>query len=164
MPPRARAIWRALAPSTFCFGTFWGSSLQAFVSSNGHAQMPKLSIAIDLDGVMTEHPRPLAVAASAHFGVELPESAFVDSAGLNVPQEIREWVYGPNGPASMLLPAPEAQEFLARMIELFGQDNVRILTARSEGSVDMTRAWLKRHGFPESQIAFSDDKAAIAQS
>lgn len=113
---------------------------------------------------MTEHPRPLAIAASAHFGVELPESAFVDSAGLNVPEEVRDWVYGPHGPASMLMPAPEAQEFLARVLELFGQENVRILTARNEGSVEMTRAWLKRYGFPDCQITFSDDKAAVAQS
>jgi D-3-phosphoglycerate dehydrogenase len=138
--------------------------LQPIASPNGFSPLPRLNIAIDLDGVMTEHPRPLAIAASSHFGVELPESAFVDSAGLNVPQEIREWVYGPNGPASMLMPAPEAQEFLARVLELFGQENVRILTARSEGSVEMTRAWLRRYGFPEVQITFSDDKAAVAQS
>ena len=111
---------------------------------------------------MTEHPRPLAIAASSHFGFDLPESAFVDSAGLNVPREIRDWVYGPNGPASMLMPAPEAQEFLARVVELFGHDNVRILTARNDESIDMTRAWLRRYGFPECQITFSDDKATVA--
>lgn len=138
--------------------------MQSTFSSNGHTGGTRISIAIDLDGVMTEHPRPLAIAASSHFRVDLPESAFVDSAGLNVPDEVRDWVYSGEGPASMLMPAPEAQEFLARVIELFGQENVRILTARPEGSVDMTRAWLRRHGFPECQISFSDDKAAVARS
>jgi len=141
-----------------------GSSLQSPSSSNGHFPAPRLSIAIDLDGVMTEHPRPLAIAASSHFGVELPESAFVDSAGLNVPDEIREWVYGAHGPASMLMPAPEAQEFLARVIELFGQENVQILTARNEESSEMTRSWFRRYGFPECKITFSDDKATVALS
>lgn len=141
-----------------------GVVLQSAISSNGHLSTPRLNIAIDLDGVMTEHPRPLAIAANSHFGVDLPESAFVDSAGLNVPMEIRDWVYGTSGPASMLMPAPEAQEFLARVIELFGLENVRILTARNEGSMEMTRAWLRRHGFPECQISFSDDKAAVALS
>ena len=60
----------------------------------------RLKLAIDLDGVLTEHPRPLAHAASARFGVEMPESAFVDSAGLNVPDQVRDWVYSPDGPAA----------------------------------------------------------------
>lgn len=141
----------------------WESSVQAAISSNGRVVAPcRLNIAIDLDGVLTEHPRPLALAATAKFGLPLPESAFVDSAGLNVPVDVRDWVYGPDGPAAELIPAPEAQEFIARVIELFGQDNVRILTARPEGSAEMTRAWLRRHGFPECPIRFSDDKAAVA--
>lgn len=47
-----------------------------------------------------------------------------------MPEEIREWVYSPNGPASRLRPASGAQEFLARLIELCGRSNVRIVTAR----------------------------------
>ena len=72
----------------------------------------RLRLAIDLDGVLTEHPRPLAHAASARFGVEMPESAFVDSAGLNVPDQVRDWVYSPDGPAAKLQPDPRAAEFL----------------------------------------------------
>ncbi len=53
-----------------------------------------ISVAIDLDGVLTEHPRPLAIAANAKFGMDLPESAFIDSAGINVPMAVRDWVYG----------------------------------------------------------------------
>ncbi|HEX3302622.1 MAG TPA: hypothetical protein VHR64_07040, partial [Thermomicrobiales bacterium] len=121
-----------------------------------------ISVAIDLDGVLTEHPRPLAIAANAKFGMDLPESAFIDSAGLNVPMAVRDWVYGENGPASELFPSPDAQEFIARIIELLGMDHVRILTARPESSVDMTRAWLRRHGFPEINILFSDNKAEVA--
>ncbi len=59
---------------------------------NGHSTRPRLNLAIDLDGVLTEHPRPLALAASQKFGLDLPERAFVDSAGLNVPQAVRDWV------------------------------------------------------------------------
>ena len=72
------------------------------------AEAGRFRLAIDLDGVLTEHPRPLAHAASARFGVEMPESAFVDSAGLNVPDQVRDWVYGPDGPASKLKPDPYA--------------------------------------------------------
>ncbi len=61
---------------------------------------PRYNLAIDLDGVLTEHPRPLAMAASQKFGLDLPERAFVDSAGLNVPQTVRDWVYSDEGPAS----------------------------------------------------------------
>lgn len=119
-------------------------------------------LAIDLDGVLTEHPRPLAQAASARFGVEMPESAFVDSAGLNVPDEVRDWVYGPDGPASRLAPDPEAAEFLRAVLELVGPENVSIITARPESAADMTRAWLREHGFPECNIVFTDLKAAEA--
>ena len=121
-----------------------------------------INVAIDLDGVLTEHPRPLAIAANAKFGMDLPESAFIDSAGLNVPMAVRDWVYGEEGPASELFPSPEAQEFVARTIELLGIDHVRILTARPASSEAMTRAWLHRHGFPEIKILFSDDKAEVA--
>ena len=69
---------------------------------NGHSTRAHLNLAIDLDGVLTEHPRPLAIAASQKFGLDLPERAFVDSAGLNVPQVVRDWVYGEDGPASKL--------------------------------------------------------------
>jgi D-3-phosphoglycerate dehydrogenase len=92
-----------------------------------------LSLAIDIDGVLTEHPRPLAIAANEKFGTSYPESAFVDSAGLNVPEEIREWVYSPTGPASRLRAADGAPLFLARIIELCGLDQVRIVTARPAG-------------------------------
>ena len=58
----------------------------ATASSNGvPSASPTFNVAIDLDGVLTEHPRPLARAAHAAFGLDLPESEFVDSAGLNVP-------------------------------------------------------------------------------
>ena len=122
----------------------------------------RFRLAIDLDGVLTEHPRPLAQAASARFGVEMPESAFIDSAGLNVPDEVRDWVYSPDGPASQLQPDPRAADFLRRAIDLVGAENVAIVTARPEPSAAMTRAWLQAHGFPECQIVFADLKAAVA--
>lgn len=121
-----------------------------------------LSLAIDIDGVLTEHPRPLAIAANERFGTNYPESAFVDSAGLNVPEEIREWVYSPTGPASRLLAAEGAAGFLCRVIELVGLDNVRIVTARPAGSADMTRTWLSVNGFPECEVIFTDEKALAA--
>ncbi len=122
----------------------------------------RLRLAIDLDGVLTEHPRPLAHAASARFGVEMPESAFVDSAGLNVPDQVRDWVYSPDGPAAKLQPDPRAAEFLRRAIALVGAENIAIVTARPEPSAEMTRAWLESHGFPECPIVFADLKAAVA--
>lgn len=122
----------------------------------------RFRLAIDLDGVLTEHPRPLAHAASARFGVEMPESAFVDSAGLNVPEQVRDWVYGPDGPASQLQPDPAAADFLRRAIALVGEENIAIVTARPEPSAEMTRAWLRLHGFPECPIVFADLKAAVA--
>ena len=121
-----------------------------------------IRFAVDLDGVLTEHPRPLAQAASARFGVEMPESAFVDSAGLNVPAHVRDWVYSPDGPASKLLPDPSAAQFLGRLIDLLGADNIAIVTARPEPAAEMTRAWLRQHGFPECQVVFADLKAAVA--
>lgn len=121
-----------------------------------------VSFAVDIDGVLTEHPRPLAIAANEKFGVDYPESAFVDSAGLNVPEEIREWVYSPTGPASRLKPAHGAQQFLVRLLELCGRSNVRIVTARPAGSAEMTRGWLHAHGFPECEVIFTDEKALAA--
>ncbi len=122
----------------------------------------RMKLAIDLDGVLTEHPRPLAQAASARFGVEMPESAFVDSAGLNVPAEVRDWVYGDDGPAAALRPASDGAEFLRRVVELLGRDNVKIVTARPESSAAMTKAWLRGHDFTECEILFADMKAAVA--
>jgi D-3-phosphoglycerate dehydrogenase len=130
--------------------------------SRGRPGVPVPSIAIDLDGVLTEHPRPLAAAASAKFGLDLPERAFVDSAGLNVPQAVRDWVYGDDGPASRLKPAPEAQQFLDRLIALLGIGNVRIVTARPAASARMTLEWLRRYDFAEVEVRFADDKATVA--
>jgi D-3-phosphoglycerate dehydrogenase len=129
---------------------------------NGHSARPRLNLAIDLDGVLTEHPRPLAIAASQKFGLDLPERAFVDSAGLNVPQAVRDWVYADDGPASKLQPAEGAQHFLREVIDLLGIENVQIITARSAASADMTRHWLQRHNFPEITILFADDKPTVA--
>lgn len=127
-----------------------------------HATTQTRRLALDLDGVLTEHPRPLARAAAARFGLDLPESAFIDSAGLNVPQAVRDWVYGDDGPAAALEPAPGAPEFLAGIVSSLGADNVRIVTARPESASAMTRAWLRRHGFPEVAVIFADDKCGVA--
>ncbi|MDQ4099610.1 MAG: phosphoglycerate dehydrogenase, partial [Chloroflexota bacterium] len=131
-------------------------------SPNG-ADEPAPRIAIDLDGVLTENPAPLAHAANARFGLSLPERAFVDSAGLNVALEVREWVYSEDGPAYDLQPAPGAQEFLQDAIRLFGEGNALIITARPEGSAAMTIAWLKRYGFPVCNVIFADDKMTVAR-
>ncbi len=129
---------------------------------NGHAARPRLNLAIDLDGVLTEHPRPLATAASEKFRLDLPERAFVDSAGLNVPHTVRDWVYSDDGPASQLHPAEGAQQFLRDVLDLLGPDNVQIITARSAGSASMTRHWLQRHNFPDVTVLFADDKPTVA--
>lgn len=120
-------------------------------------------IAIDLDGVLTEHPAPLAYAANDRFDVSLPERAFVDSAGLNVPLEIREWVYSDHGPASALRPAEGAQEFLRKTIVAVGEGNALIITARPESAATMTISWLKRNGFPTINVLFTDDKMTLAR-
>ena len=120
-------------------------------------------IAIDLDGVLTEHPAPLARAANAHFKMDLPERAFVDSAGLNVPNEVREWVYDMDGPASRLAPCSGAQEFLREMIQTVGEDNALIITARPESAAEMTIGWLRAHGFPSINVLFADDKMTLAR-
>jgi D-3-phosphoglycerate dehydrogenase / 2-oxoglutarate reductase len=138
--------------------------LRSRSSSNGQAPVQIVNLAIDLDGVLTEHPRPLATAASAHFGLDLPERAFVDSAGLNVPQAVRDWVYGDDGPAAHLEPASGAQEFLRQAIDLLGVERVRIITARTASSGEMTRRWLTRHGFPQVEIVFADDKPTVARA
>ncbi len=121
-------------------------------------------IAIDLDGVLTEHPAPLASAANQRFKLDLPERAFIDSAGLNVPHEVREWVYSDDGPAARLRPSTEAKAFMAQMIDAFGADNVMILTARPESSSGMTLEWLKRNDFPTVHAVFSDDKLTAARA
>ena len=50
----------------------------------------------------------LAPAASERFGVELPERAFIDAAGLEISDEIRGWVYADEDPRPHLarLPVP----------------------------------------------------------
>lgn len=121
-------------------------------------------LAIDLDGVLTEHPAPLAAAANQRFDLDLPERAFIDSAGLNVPMDVREWVYSDDGPAARLLPATQALAFVQGAIDLFGVDQVMILTARPENARDMTRTWLERHGFPTTQMVFADDKLTEAMA
>jgi D-3-phosphoglycerate dehydrogenase / 2-oxoglutarate reductase len=120
-------------------------------------------IAIDLDGVLTEHPAPLAAAANQRFKLHLPERAFIDSAGLNVPLEVREWVYSDDGPASRLLPSAHAVAFVTRMLELF-DGNALIITARPESSSAMTISWLERHGFPTIDAVFADDKLTSARA
>ena len=124
---------------------------------------PCVRIAIDLDGVLTEHPRPLAAAASERFELQLPESAFVDSAGLNVPIAVREWVYSAAGPAANLAPSPGSQQFLDGVITLLGGENVHIVTARPRESAVMTRDWLSRNGYLPCDILFTDDKTSVAR-
>jgi D-3-phosphoglycerate dehydrogenase / 2-oxoglutarate reductase len=123
----------------------------------------QLRIAVDMDGVLTEHPGPLAVAANQKFELDLPERAFIDSAGLNVPMDVREWVYGEDGPASRLLPAPGAREFMQKLIRQFGDGNVVIITARPESSASMTVDWFRQQGFPHVNVIFADDKMTIAR-
>ena len=121
-------------------------------------------IAVDLDGVLTEHPAPLAHAASTRFGLDLPDRAFVDSAGLNVPEAIREWVYGPDGPAAHLRVDPGAVTFLESIVTTVGLHNVMIITARPPASVEPTLAWLRTHGLPPVEVYFAEDKVAVAQT
>lgn len=132
--------------------------------SNGFGASSTLRrIAIDLDGVLTEHPAPLAHATNDRFGMELPERAFIDSAGLNVPLEVRAWVYGDDGPASRLAPATGAQDFVASVLRTVGESNALILTARPESAAAMTIDWLKTHGFPTINVLFADDKMTLAR-
>jgi hypothetical protein len=120
-----------------------------------------MTVVLDLDGVLTEHPRVLARAASERFGIELPERAFIDAAGLEIADEVRAWVYSDDGPAGRLEPAADAAELVAR---LAAATDVCIVTARSATCAAMTRAWLAGHGFGELEIRFADDKPAVARS
>ncbi len=120
-------------------------------------------IAIDLDGVLTEYPAPLAAAANERFGLNFPERAFIDSAGLSVPIDVREWVYSDNGPAASLRPSPDAQAFVQRILTMFGPENAMIITARPLGAAGMTSGWLARHGFPSLHIEYADDKLTVAR-
>lgn len=123
----------------------------------------QIRIAIDLDGVLTEHPAPLAREANAQFGLELPESAFIDSAGHKVDDDVRFWVYADDGPASRLLTSPRASAFLRDLVESFGADNVLILTARPSASTEMTASWLKQNQLDLCKVVYADDKVAAAR-
>lgn len=122
-----------------------------------------IRLALDLDGVLTEHPAPLAQAANRALGMQLPDHAFVDSHGCNIPEAVRLWVYGPGGPAALLKPSPNAPQFLRQLLEYLGQDRVLILTARPERSRSTTEDWLRRYGFPPCPIIFAEDKVAVAR-
>ncbi|MEX2426135.1 MAG: phosphoglycerate dehydrogenase [Thermomicrobiaceae bacterium] len=124
--------------------------------------MTTIRLAVDLDGVLTEPPVRLAHAANETWGLGLPDHAFVDSAGLNVPDHVREWVYLEGGPASSLEPAPWAQEFLRQVIETFGPDQVQIITARPQCVEAATMEWLKRNEFPEIRVLFAENKVPVA--
>ena len=121
-----------------------------------------IRVAIDLDGVLTEHPGPLADAANERFNLTLPESAFVDSAGHSVSLEARAWVYSDDGPASRLQASPQARQFLSRIVAEFGPDNVFIVTARPDASSGMTSAWLGSNGLGLCPVVFADDKVEVA--
>src|SRR5579875_1347675 len=121
-------------------------------------------LAVDLDGVLTEYPSLLATAANGWFGLDLPPHTFVDSIGLEVPLAVREWVYSADGPARDLQPAESAIELLAELLELFGPENVRIITARPATAQAMTLDWLRLHRFPACQVAFADDKVVVARA
>ncbi len=124
---------------------------------------PQLRVAVDMDGVLTEHLAPLAHAANRQFDLDLPERAFVDAAGLNVPMHAREWVYSPDGPASRLYPAPGAQAFVQQLVDLVGEGNVMIITARPESSATMTVNWLRHHNFARCNVIFADEKTSVAR-
>lgn len=121
-------------------------------------------LAVDLDGVLTEYPSPLATAANFRFGLDLPPHTFVDSIGLDVPLAVREWVYSAGGPACDLQPAESATGLLGSLLDLFGPEHVRIITARPPAAQTMTREWLRRHHFPACQVAFADDKVVVARA
>lgn len=121
-----------------------------------------IRVAIDLDGVLTEYPGPLAEAANARFNLTLPDSAFVDSAGHSVSLEARAWVYSDDGPASRLKVSPQARQFLSRIVKEFGADNVFIVTARPDSSANMTEAWLRAQGLDLCPVVYADDKVEVA--
>jgi D-3-phosphoglycerate dehydrogenase len=120
-------------------------------------------VAIDLDGVLTEHPAPLAWAANQQYGLELPDSAFVDSAGHNVTDDVRLWVYGAEGPAAQLAALQEALNFLNDLAALCGRENVFIVTARPSTSAQMTLSWLERNGLDICEVVYADDKVEAAR-
>ncbi len=122
-----------------------------------------MRVAVDIDGVLTEHPSPLAHEANRKFGLSLPDTAFIDSAGHNVTDEVRHWVYGDGGPASRLAPAAGAVDFLRGVHDLCGVDNVILITARPAASQTMTEAWLRHNGFPAHFVHYADDKVKIAR-
>ncbi|CAN5771161.1 hypothetical protein BH23CHL2_BH23CHL2_27620 [soil metagenome] len=121
-------------------------------------------IAVDIDGVLTGNLAPLAHAANEQFGLDLPDSVFVDSAGYGITDEIRNWVYGDEGPAALLEPAAGAVEFLERLVELAGAENVCIITARPEVSQVMTEGWLKSHGLSGCRVVFDERKVDAARA
>jgi D-3-phosphoglycerate dehydrogenase len=125
--------------------------------------MTDIRLAIDLDGVLTEHPAILARAANEHFNLVLPDSAFVDSTGHAVTMAVRDWVYGPDGPATRLAVNPLARDFLRRMAARLGAENMRIITARPPSSREMTLAWLAQHGLDVCDVLFADDKVSVAR-
>jgi len=126
-------------------------------------QEPVIRLAIDLDGVLTEHPALLARAANDQFNLVLPDSAFVDSAGHAVTMAVREWVYAPDGPAANMIPNPLARDFLKRVTSRLGRENVYIVTARPVMSEMMTLGWLARHGLDLCDVYFADDKVRMAR-
>lgn len=124
--------------------------------------MAQIRLAIDLDGVLTEHPSKLARAANEQFNLVLPDAVFVDSTGHAVTMAVRDWVYGPDGPATTLAPNPLAREFLRRVASRIGAENMRIITARPVSSRDMTLDWLATHGLDVCEVIFADDKVSVA--
>jgi D-3-phosphoglycerate dehydrogenase / 2-oxoglutarate reductase len=121
-----------------------------------------IRVAIDLDGVLTEHPGPLAEAANDRFNLTLPPSAFVDSAGHSVSLEARAWVYSDDGPAARLKASPQARQFLTRIVAEFGDENVFIVTARPDSSASMTEDWLRQNGLDVCPVVYADDKVEVA--
>jgi hypothetical protein len=104
-------------------------SQRATASPNGTVLSPTFNVAIDLDGGADGAPRPLARAANAAFRHGSAGEARCGLGGLNVPESVRTGSTA--GRAGVeLLPAAEAQEFIARVIELVGIEHIRILTAR----------------------------------
>lgn len=123
-----------------------------------------MRIAVDIDGVLTEPLASLARAANERFDTDFPETVFVDSAGYGVTEEIREWVYSDDGPASRLMPAHGARDFLAALLQLVGEGNVHVITARPVISKVMTDSWFDRHGLSGCEVVFDPHKVTEAQS
>ena len=126
-------------------------------------RQPQMKLAIDLDGVLTEHPALLARAANEHFNLVLPDSAFVDSTGHAVTMAVRDWVYAMEGPARGLQPNPLSRDFLRRVVAKLGAENVRIITARPHSSREMTHTWLREHGLDLCEVIIADDKVSVAR-